>query len=141
MQLDRASLKNMFLESPQLIGPVIIGCDFAKEFGLIINFNYESISYKRDGTVRKCKFSQRRIAEVNDNSSSTQDCLFNSSFPRTVTPDNQIPPVDKSEPLTAARGSLKGPHSNNEVGEAYVSISRWKQFQRDGNILASRSSK
>jgi hypothetical protein len=70
--------------------------------------------------LRKCKFSQRRIAEVNDNSSSSQDHFFNNSFPRRVNPDNQIPQVDKSEPLTAVRGSLKGSHNNNGVGEAYV---------------------
>jgi hypothetical protein len=67
--IGQGMFENMFLVSPQLSGPVIIGCDSAKDCRLIIDFNDECISYKQDGTLRKCEFSQRRIAEVNDNSS------------------------------------------------------------------------
>jgi hypothetical protein len=93
--------RNVFLVSPQLIGSVIIGCDFARDCGLIIDFNDECVSYKQDGILRKCGFSKRRIAEVDDNSSLPQECLFNNNFLRSVTPECHIMPVSESEPLTA----------------------------------------
>jgi hypothetical protein len=74
-------------------GFVIIGCDFAKDCGLIIDFNDECIKYKRDGILKKCGFSQRRIAEVDDSSSLPQECTINNSFPSSMTPESHIRPL------------------------------------------------
>ena len=107
--------ENVFLVSPQLIGSVIIGCDFARDCGLIIDFNAECIKYKRDGILRKQGFSQRRRAEVDDSISLPQECVLNDTLPRLVTPESHIPPVSEPEPLTAVRSSFEGSHSNNSL--------------------------
>jgi hypothetical protein len=112
--------ENVFLVSPQLIGSVIIGRDFAKDCGLIIDFNDECIKYKRDRILRKCGFSRRRIAEVDDSSFLPQECTINNRFPSSMTPRSHIPPLGEPEPLTAVRSSFKGSHSNNSVAGADI---------------------
>jgi hypothetical protein len=111
---------NVVLVSPQLIDSVIIGCGFARDCGLIIDFNDECIKYKRDGILRKLGFSQRRIAEVDDSSALPHECIFNNIFPRPMTPESHIPPARGSEPRTAVQKSFKGYHSYNSTGESNV---------------------
>jgi hypothetical protein len=51
-----------------------------------------------------------------------------------MAPDSHIPPVDKSGPLTAVRGSFKRSHnSSNGVGEAYVCERDGSSFSGMGN--------
>jgi hypothetical protein len=47
--IEQDVFENVFLVSPQLIGSVINGCDFARDCGLIIDFSNECITYKWDG--------------------------------------------------------------------------------------------
>jgi hypothetical protein len=81
----------------------------AKDCGLIIDFNDECISYRRDGILRKCGFSQRRISEVDDSSSLSQDCLFNNSFPRSMTPTVTYRQWTSQGHLQPFEAVLKGP--------------------------------
>jgi hypothetical protein len=44
--------------SPQLLGPIILGNGFAREIGLVINFQDKCFSFEKNGNIKKYVFSQ-----------------------------------------------------------------------------------
>jgi hypothetical protein len=58
-EIGEELFEGVFLISPQLINSAIIGCQFLKEYGITINFERESISYSRDGSIKEHRFSQQ----------------------------------------------------------------------------------
>jgi hypothetical protein len=55
---------HVFLICSQLRSDVILGCDFAWEFGLIFDFSTRCIRYGRDGEARCIKFDQNVEVEA-----------------------------------------------------------------------------
>jgi hypothetical protein len=52
--------ESVFLITPQLTNQAILGHQFAREYGIIMNFRNNSFSYARDGKTREVSFSQRQ---------------------------------------------------------------------------------
>jgi hypothetical protein len=69
--------EGMFLVSQQLISSVILGCDFAVDYKVTIDFDSRCFAYERDGVRRSCKFSHSSTSNAGSGDVVTpQVCLL-----------------------------------------------------------------
>jgi hypothetical protein len=97
--------EGVFLISPQLINSVLIGCDFATDYKVTIDFDNRCFAYERDGVRKSCKFSHSSTSNAGSSDVRTpQVCLLERLWTRGCV---------KDQPESAVRTVFQ--HGRNKV--------------------------